>query len=361
MKYLRVRLENSPYSIIVGRGVIKRASILIKKLKLGNFAYIITNSYLKKKYLSLLVSSLRANNFNFRVKLVPDTEKSKSFKMISEVAQDMARYSTGKKIFVIALGGGVIGDLTGFVSAIYKRGVPYIQVPTTLLAQVDSSIGGKTAVDLAVGKNLVGAFYQPRLVLSDISLLKTLDKRQVRAGLAEIIKYAVIEDARLFKYLEENLGRILSLDMNALEYVVSRCAGIKARIIEEDALERSGRRTILNFGHTLGHAIEVAGHYRVYNHGEAIALGALAASFISYQKGWISKKVLERIRTLIKRAGLPVKLNKVRYKDIINAHFYDKKFSGKRNRFVLIKKVGQAKIADNIPLGLIREALSTLF
>jgi 3-dehydroquinate synthase len=278
--------------------------------------------------------------------------------MASSIIKDIARYDKKKQIFVIAFGGGVIGDLAGFVASIYKRGIPYIQIPTTLLAQVDSSIGGKTAVDLTEGKNLVGAFYQPRLVFIDIKVLKTLGLRQVRAGLAEIIKYGIIKDRKLFLYLERNYKNILALKPKNLEFIVSRCVDIKSKVIQRDEREEKGLRTILNFGHTIGHALEIAGDFKKYNHGEAVALGMLVAADMSKKLKLITNEISQRIEKLIAAMGLPIKIEKIPIGDIIKAHYRDKKFIGPKNRFVLIKNIGQTLILENIPLEIIRESLA---
>lgn len=357
MKSLKVDLKRRSYDIVVGSGIMSFLGRYISKLDLGLDAYVITNAYIKNRYGDILLKILKEAGFEARFKLVPDREESKSIEMSSLLIRDIARYDKKRRIFIIAFGGGVIGDLAGFVASIYKRGIPYIQIPTTLLAQVDSSIGGKTAVDLGEGKNLVGVFYQPRLVFSDVKFLNTLEKRQVRSGLAEVIKYGIIKDPRLFSYLEKSLDDILALKKKALEYIVRRCSSIKADIVRRDEKEEKGMRTILNFGHTVGHAIEAASNYKFYTHGEAIALGMLAASDISQRTNLIGGAVSQRIEGLIKRAGLPTRIKKASLNNIINAHYRDKKFIGSKNRFVLIRGIGKAKIVENIPLEAIKEAV----
>ena len=357
MKVIRVNLKKRSYNIIAGSGILSRLGKYIKKLEVGNDAYVITNALIKNKYGRALEKTLKASGFKVKFKLVPDREESKSIRTSFLVIRDIARYDKRRHIFIIAFGGGVIGDLAGFVASIYKRGVPYIQIPTTLLAQVDSSIGGKTAVDLGEGKNLIGAFYQPRLVFSEVKFLSSLEKRQIRSGLAEVIKYGLIKDPRLFSYLEKSLKDALALKPLALEYIVKRCSSIKAAIVGRDEKEEKGLRTILNFGHTAGHAIEAASGYKAYNHGEAIALGMLIALDISRKLNLIGQAVSQRIETLIKAAGLPVRIEGVPLHKIINAHYHDKKFIGLKNRFVLIKGIGRTKIVENIPLKIIEEAI----
>jgi 3-dehydroquinate synthase len=357
MHTLKLNLGKRSYRIIVGNNIIGRLGKYLSNLNIGKDAYVITNARIKNKHGNILNKSLRARGFNVRFKTIPDTEKSKSIRMLSLVINDLARYDKDRRIFIISFGGGVVGDLGGFIAAIYKRGIPYIQVPTTLLAQVDSSIGGKTAIDLAEGKNLVGAFYQPRLVFSDVNVLKTLSPRQIRAGLSEVIKYAIIKDKRLFSYLENNLKDILALRPASLEYIIKQCSSIKAKIVQQDEREERLIRTILNFGHTIGHAIEAASRYKIYNHGEAIALGMLIATDISKRLKLLNDKPAKRIENLIKKVGLPTKIKRIPLKNIIEAHYRDKKFIGPLNRFVLTRAIGRTKIVENIPIGIIKEVI----
>jgi 3-dehydroquinate synthase len=357
MRIIRVYLKKRSYDIIVGNNIISLLGKYLIKLNLGSDAYVITNPLIKKKYGSTLNKVLKKSGFTVRFKLVPDSEESKSIETSSAVIKDIAHYDKSKRIFIIAFGGGVIGDLAGFVASVYRRGIPYIQVPSTLLAQVDSSIGGKTAVDLAEGKNLIGVFYQPRLVFSESGFLKTLALRQIRSGLAEAIKYGLIKDRQLFAYIQKKYKDILALRPYALEHIISRSSYIKANIVSRDEREEKGLRTILNFGHTIGHAIETASRYQAYNHGEAIAVGMLIASDISKSLNLINDKVLKTVEVAIKAVGLPTKIEKVPLANIINAHYHDKKFIGAKRRFVLIKGIGEAKIVENIPLEIIRKAI----
>jgi len=361
MHILKVNLKKRSYNIVVGNNIVNTLGEYILKLNIGRDAYVITNASIKKRYGQLLNSGLKRSGFTVRFKLIPDTEKSKSIEMVSRIINDIMHYDKKKRLLIVAFGGGVIGDLAGFIASIYKRGVAYIQIPTTLLAQVDSSIGGKTAVDLTQGKNLLGAFYQPKLVFSDVRLLKTLSLRQIQSGLAEIIKYAVIKDAQLFGYLERHCQDILDLKTPALEFIVTRCSDIKARIVQQDEREEKGIRTILNFGHTIGHAIEAAGGYKRYNHGQAIALGMLVACAISRKLRLISDVTEQRIKNLIENVGLPTKIKDICVSNIIKAHYRDKKFIGAVNKFVLIRAIGKAQVRKNIPLKIIKEALQERF
>lgn len=357
MRTIKLNLDKRSYTIVVGYDIINSIGKFITKLNIGLDGYVITNAAIKSSYGCLLKKSLKRSNLNIKFKTVPDTEKSKSIKTLSSIISGIAKFDKKKRIFIIAFGGGVVGDLSGFIASVYKRGIPYIQIPTTLLAQVDSSIGGKTGIDLPEGKNLVGAIYQPRLVFSDVKLLKTLDQRQIRAGLAEVIKYAVIKDGLLFNYLEKNYKSILNLKPKALEYIVNCCSNIKADIVEQDEREEKGIRTILNFGHTVGHAIEAAANYKSYNHGEAVSLGMLVALDISSSLNLTNQSTVKRIERLVKAVNLPARIKGISLQRIINAHYHDKKFIGSKNRFVLIKSIGKAKIAENIPLRIIKEAI----
>ncbi|MDI6758894.1 MAG: 3-dehydroquinate synthase [Candidatus Omnitrophota bacterium] len=357
MRIIKVNLGKRSYNIIIGNGAIRLLNRYIVKLDIGCDAYIITNPLLKNKFGNLLSSQLKSGGFNIRFKTISDTEKSKSLKEAFCIIKDLAKYGLKRRVFIIALGGGVVGDLAGFVASIYKRGVPYIQLPTTLLAQVDSSIGGKTAVDLAEGKNLVGAFYQPRLVISDTMFLSSLPQRQLCCGLSETIKYAIIKDPQLFFYLEKNCKDIILRKGPALEYVIQRASFIKSEIVQRDERDEKGLRLILNFGHTIGHAIEAASDFKYYNHGEAVALGMLVALDISRKLCSLSNLTSKRIEALIKAVGLPIQIKRINLDDIINAHYHDKKFTGKKNRFVLIKGLGRTRIVENVPLEMIKEAI----
>lgn len=358
MYKLRVNLGKRSYKIVIGSGIFYQFGAYLKKLDIGTDAFIITNVFLKNKYGAKVSKVLSANGFNYRFKLVADSEKAKSMETAGRVIKELARFDRKKKVFIIAFGGGVVGDLAGFVASVYKRGISYVQLPTTLLAQVDSAIGGKTAVDLDLGKNLVGAFYQPRLVFSEVNFLKSLDIMQVRCGMAEVIKYAVIKDQKLFSFLENKYQEIMRRNPAALEVIINACSRIKAEIVAQDEKETSGLRSILNFGHTIGHAIEAAGGYKGYNHGQAVSLGMIAAVGLSKRLGLIDLELAVRIRNLIKLYGLPLKIKGVAVAKIIRAHYHDKKFSGKGNKFVLIGGIGKPRIVRNLKLDLIKEAIA---
>ncbi|MFA6129678.1 MAG: 3-dehydroquinate synthase [Candidatus Omnitrophota bacterium] len=357
MHKVTVNLGRRSYDIIIGSSIIKKLGPYLLKLNIGLDAYIVTNTLLKDKYGAILSSVLLKNGFNCRFKTVLDSEKSKSLESAGCLINDLAKFDRKRKVFIIAFGGGVVGDLAGFIASVYKRGIAYVQIPTTLLAQVDSAIGGKTAVDLDLGKNLVGAFYQPNLVFSEINFLKSLDKRQVASGMAEIIKYAIIKDNSLFCYLEKKHKDVFNGHPAVLERIISACSNIKAAIVSRDEKEASGLRTILNFGHTIGHAIESACAYKNYNHGEAVSLGMIAALDLSCKLGLIENRLSLRIENLIKLYGLPVKLKGVSIDKVIDAYYHDKKFTGKQNKLVLIRGIAKPVIVKNVALNLIKEAV----
>jgi 3-dehydroquinate synthase len=361
VKRIIVNLGKRSYQIIIGDKIFPLIGKFLKSLDIGDDAVVITNGLLKKKFGLKLINYLKKSGFTVRFEVVPDSERTKSPQEVFRLIKRIGRYDIKKRLFIIAFGGGVVGDLAGFIAAIYKRGINYIQIPTTFLAQIDSAIGGKTAVDLSVGKNLVGAFYQPRLVFSDVSLLKTLDRKQVRSGLAEAIKYGVIKDLQLFKFIETNYKKLLRLNKIALKYVVYRCSLIKARVVEIDEKENKGIRTILNYGHTIGHSLETIGNYRKYTHGEAIALGMIAAARIAKDLRILNTDSCIRIERLICKVGLPNNIDKeVNKTKLLRTIYYDKKFISGRNRFVLPIRIGEVVICEDIPSACIKRAIDSM-
>ena len=280
MRIVHVSLGNRSYAIKIGAGQLNRLGRECARLKLGRRCAIITDTNVGRHYAKTAFNSLASAGFAPVLIIVPPGETAKSLKTVQTCYDQLACYRLERKSFIVALGGGVIGDLAGFVAATYLRGIAFVQVPTTLLAQVDSSVGGKVGVNLKAGKNLVGAFYQPRLVLCDLDTLDTLPVREFRAGLAEVIKYGIIGDAKLFRRLERDLPELLRRESKTLADVVARCCEIKADVVGRDETE-GGLRAILNFGHTVGHALEVISSYNKYLHGEAIAIGTVAAAGLS--------------------------------------------------------------------------------
>jgi len=356
MKRVKVRLGNNSYEVNIGSGILSQTGRKLKENGLADKLVVITNPTVKGLYGDALQRSLTKEDFTVTILQVPDGEEQKSLETAGRLYSELASVYAERTTPILALGGGVIGDLAGFVAATYLRGVPLVQIPTTLLAQVDSSIGGKVGVDHGQLKNEIGAFYQPRLVITDIDTLKTLDSKTLGSGLAEVIKYGVIWDKELFLYLEKNLDRIKSLDGETLEEIVSRSAKIKAEIVARDEKDL-GLRVILNYGHTVGHAIETASDFKV-DHGEAVAIGMLAAARVSNQMGILNQNELARLEGLIKKADLPTKVPNLKVETLIQAMKHDKKVVKGKVKFVLPKSLGKVFITDEVSLSLVEQILA---
>ena len=365
MRKIRLKLDKKrSYDIVIGYNIMPRlTSSFIEKLRLGKDALIITNPAIDKRYRKIILRGLKPSKYNTKILTIPGTEKSKSNTQVVRLIERIVKIDRGRGIFIVAFGGGMTGDVAGFAASIYKRGVPYIQIPTTLLAQVDSAIGGKTAIDLAAAKNLVGAFYQPRLVVSDIKFLEGLPLRIFKSGLGEVIKYGIIQDRRLFEFLEKKMASILKRNADSLEEIISRSSRIKAEIVQKDEYDTKGVRAILNYGHTVGHALEAASGYssKLYYHGEAIAIGMVAAAKIAAKMEILKGRHLRRIIGLIKKAGLPVKISKrLKINRIIEAQLYDKKIIHGVNRFVLPTKIGKVKIYENVSRKIVYDVIKDM-
>jgi 3-dehydroquinate synthase len=360
MHLVQLSLGQRSYVIKVGAGLLGRLGAECAALKLGHRCAVITDANAGRKFAHAAQKSLAASGFEPALVTVPAGEKSKCVAMVERCYDCLAAQRLERNSFIVALGGGVVGDLAGFVAATYLRGVPFVQAPTSLLAQVDSSVGGKTGVNLKAGKNLVGAFYQPRLVLCDLDTLKTLPKREYISGLAEVIKYGIIYDAVLFAQLERNLPKLLDRDAPTLAAVIARCCEIKADVVGHDETE-SGLRAILNFGHTIGHAIENSSGYGKFLHGEAIAIGQVAAAKLSHHVLGLPSGDVARIEKLFVKAGLPVKFkaNGVPRRKLLAAMQLDKKVSGGDVKFVLAEKLGRVKFGCKVPPELIERVLDT--
>ena len=354
MRIVPVSLGNRSYAIKVGGGLLAHLGAECAALKLGQRCAVITDSNVGKHYAKAAVKSLAAAGFEPFLITVPAGEKSKRIAMVEKCYDQLAAHRLERKSFIVALGGGVVGDLAGFVAATYLRGIPFVQVPTTLLAQVDSSVGGKTGVNLKAGKNLVGAFYQPRLVLCDLDVFKTLPKREYISGLAEVIKYGVIYDSKLFAQLERDLPKLLKRDAETLAEVIARCCEIKANVVGQDETE-TGLRAILNFGHTIGHGIENSFGYGKFLHGEAISIGQVAAAKLSHQLLGLPASDAARIEKLFVQAGLPVriKLTAAQRKKLFAAMLLDKKVSGGVVKFVLAESIGKVAWGQKVATDLI--------
>ena len=359
MRNVQVPLGNRSYAIKVGGGLLPRLGAECAQLQLGQRCAVITDSNVGKKFAKAALKSMAASGFQPVLITVPAGEKSKCMAVVEKCYDQLAAHRLERKSFIVALGGGVVGDLAGFVAATYLRGIPFVQVPTTLLAQVDSSVGGKTGVNLKAGKNLVGAFYQPQMVLCDLDALKTLPKREFISGLAEVFKYGIIYDAILFAQLERNLPKLLKREAETLAAVIARCCEIKADVVGQDETE-GGLRAILNFGHTIGHAIENSSGYGKYLHGEAISIGQVAAAKLSHKLLGLLSGDAEWIEKLFAQAGLPVKikLNAAQRKKLFAAMKLDKKVSGGEIKFVLAEKIGKVCWGQKVPSDLIEQVLA---
>jgi|ERR1700722_11271052 len=359
MRTVHVSLGSRSYPIFIGGKILSDVGAHCAELELGRRCAIISDKNVAPLYAAKAAASLRKAGFDPLLLTLPAGEGSKNLKMFQSCCDRLARHRLERKSFIVALGGGVVGDLAGFVAAAYLRGIDFVQAPTTLLAQVDSSVGGKVGVNLAAGKNLVGAFHQPRLVLCDLATLRTLPLREFRAGLAEVIKYGIICDEELFERLERDLPLLLRRNGEVLAEVVARCCEIKADVVRQDETE-TGLRAILNFGHTIGHAIEAIAGYGKYLHGEAISIGQVAAAKLSVRATGLLAAEAARIEKLFARAGLPVaiKLSARRVNALIDAMRLDKKVSNGQIQFVLARQIGQVEPGHKIPPEWIRDALA---
>jgi 3-dehydroquinate synthase len=336
--------------VVCGAGVFSRASTEIAKLGKFSSVHIVSS----KKVWQAVGSKVRRGLgvANRAVHLMDDAESAKNLRTVELLARDLVKAGADRKSVLIAVGGGVVGDVAGFVAASYLRGVALVHLPTTVVAQVDSSIGGKTGVNLPEGKNLFGAFYSPRLVLSDPLALRTLPQREFRGGLAEVIKHAVIADAEMFAYLEKNMEKVLRRDHAALDYLIPRNVAIKARVVTRDERE-AGLREILNFGHTFAHALESATRYKRYQHGEAVAWGMMAAALLGHETGVTPANDVSRIVSLVRRLGPLPPWPRLPASFLIHAMRSDKKARAGNLRFVLTPRIGKAASYDDIPVSLV--------
>lgn len=351
---LTVKLEDRSYPIYIGQDLLKQRELLLPHLK-SRQVCIVTNETVAPLYLERLKSVL----FDYQVQTVilPDGEKYKTLDTVGLIYDSLLAQNFSRSSTLIALGGGVIGDMTGFAAATYQRGVNYIQVPTTLLAQVDSSVGGKTGVNRPLGKNMVGAFYQPKCVIADIATLNTLADRELKAGLAEVIKYGLINNVDFYAWIEQNLSLLLTRDVDALKHAILISCAEKARIVASDEKEE-GIRAILNFGHTFGHAIETATGYSEWLHGEAVATGMIMAADLSWRMGLLEKADAEKIKKLITASGLPAVPPDIDAQTFLKLMSKDKKAEQGQIKFILLEAIGKARIAANVNADLLNRTLS---
>lgn len=344
MKTLNVSLAERSYPIYIGEDLLTQKALFAKHIK-GKEVLIVTNETIAPLYLEKVKSQLA--DYHCEAVILPDGEQFKTLEVLNQVFDKLLSSRLSRKVTLIALGGGVIGDMTGFAAACYQRGVPFIQVPTTLLSQVDSSVGGKTAVNHALGKNMIGAFYQPQCVIADTSTLNTQEDRQLASGIAEVIKYGLINDLPFFEWLEANIDKLKARDPDALAFAIERSCQDKADIVAKDETEQ-GVRALLNLGHTFGHAIETGVGYGNWLHGEAIATGMIMAADLSARQGWMQQTEVDRIRTLFEQAALPVtgpqEMTPSQFMELMAV---DKKVQDGCIRLILLKGIGHAVISDD--------------
>jgi len=353
---LNVDLADRSYPIHIGPGLLAQANLVTSHLAQPK-AVIVTNTVVAPLYLETLKSALAARQIKIDTIVLPDGEAHKDWQTLNQVFDALLTRRAERKTTLVALGGGVIGDLVGFAAAVFQRGAPFIQIPTTLLAQVDSSVGGKTAINHPLGKNMIGAFYQPRAVIADTDTLKTLPERELAAGLAEIIKYGLIGDIGFFNWLEANMDRLVARDPVALTHAIRVSCQNKATVVAADEREE-GVRALLNFGHTFGHAIESGLGYGKWLHGEAVAAGMVIATKVSQRMGLVDEACVTRTVKLLQRAGLPVlgpHLGVERYLELMG---HDKKVEGGKIRFVLLKGIGEAFVSASVPGEVLATVLS---
>lgn len=353
---IEVKAATHCYRVVIRSRLLASAGEAIKDVLAPTRCAVVSDTNVAPLFADQLQKSLIAAGYEPKLITVPAGEESKTLEQAGNVCEQMLAAGLDRESFVIGLGGGVIGDLSGFVAAIFERGIPHVQIPTTLLAMVDSSIGGKTGVNARAGKNLVGAFHPPTLVIDDVDVLKTLPRHELNQGLAEIIKHAIIADGKMFRQMED-------VDPNNVDLgpLIRRNIEIKARIVGKDEHERKGKRALLNFGHTVGHAIERAANYRDVVHGEAVSLGMVAAGEVSMKKAGLPKTDRDRIVDLLHKFGLPTQLPKGFPREkIFDALQFDKKFSRGQIRFVVTPKIGSAKLANDVTMDDLRAAVETL-
>ena len=356
MRTLTVGLGDRSYPIVIGSGLLEQADLFLPYLPQRTVS-VVTNTTVAAFYLEKFSTALRNAGVQVLPIVIPDGEQHKNWSTLNTIFDALLMNRRERKSAVIALGGGVVGDLAGFAASSYQRGVPFIQVPTTLLAQVDSSVGGKTAINHPLGKNMIGAFYQPRMVMADTGLLDTLPARELSAGLAEVIKYGLIMDAPFFDWLESSMDRLVARDASALAHAVSRSCENKALVVAADERE-SGERALLNLGHTFGHAIEAGVGFGTWLHGEAVAAGTMLAARLSQRLGNLPVEDVHRIARLFERAGLPVEAPALGADRFLELMGHDKKVEDGQLRLVLLRSLGKAYLTSDFDLRELREVLA---
>jgi len=356
MQTLNVEFAERRYPIHIGQNLLARTDLILPHLKRKKVA-VVTNTTVAPLYLDRLCEPLRSEGVAIVPVVLPDGEQFKNAETLGKIYDAMLENRCERNTTLIALGGGVVGDMTGYAAATFLRGVPFIQVPTTLLAQVDSSVGGKTGINHPLGKNMIGAFWQPKLVLADTQTLDTLPDRELSAGLAEIIKYGLIRDPEFFEWLEQNMPRLLARDAEALAYAIRRSCENKAEVVVADERE-SGERALLNLGHTFGHAIEAGMGYGVWLHGEAVAAGTLLAADMSRRLGWLTDADVARIEAIHRAANLPVDPPRLGVEVYLDLMGLDKKVADGKIRLILLQAIGKAVFTADYPAALLRDTLA---
>lgn len=354
MQTVQVCAASHSYPIHIGQGLLNQFDVFAPHI--SRKAAIVTNETIAPLYLEALVDLLQKNGVETFSVILQDGEQYKTHQSLNQIYDALLSHHADRKTTLIALGGGVIGDTVGFAAATYQRGIPLIQIPTTLLSQVDSSVGGKTAINHPLGKNMIGAFYQPRLVVADLDTLKTLPEREFSAGLAEVIKYAALGDADFLTWLESHIEAILNQNLPELTHIVAHCCQMKADIVAQDETEQ-GVRAHLNLGHTFGHAIEAQMGYGVWLHGEAVAAGMVLASVLSEKLGCVSSTETARLANLIQAARLPIVPPKLSFNQWLDTMKHDKKVDNGQMRFITLKQLGQAQITTLTDMKILEETL----
>lgn len=352
-----VALSDRSYEIEISRGNLRDIATFIRQRRPCTHAIVITDSTVAPLHAEPITNSLDAAGIRADLLTVPSGEASKSVAQAEQLWNELVCRNADRKTIVVAVGGGVIGDLAGFVAATYARGLSFMQVPTTLLAQVDSSVGGKVGINLPAAKNIVGAFWQPAGVLIDLDVLKSLPEREYRSGLAEVVKYGVIMDAEFFSYLEQHVDAIRRRDADSLEHIVAQSCRLKALVVADDEREETGRRAILNYGHTFCHAIEQVSGYGQFLHGEAVAIGMTCASRLAADLGLVDSPTTERQKQLLKRLGLPIDVPQLNENDLLAAMQRDKKTENGRLRFVLPRRIGHVELISDVDVERVRQTL----
>lgn len=354
-----IDLSGRGYDILIGRGVVDSLTDFVDGENFSKSALIITDSNVEPLYAKRVTSLLEGAGKKAAIHTIPAGEGSKTLAMAEEIFTTAIEAGLDRKSLIVALGGGVVGDIAGFIAATYMRGVPFVGIPTSLLADVDSSVGGKVAVNHALGKNMIGAFYQPKRVFIDTDFLATLPSRELYTGLGEIIKHGVIQDENLFSFIEENAEKILGMDPKALEHLILRSCAIKGAVVTEDEREK-GLRQILNFGHTIGHAIEEETGYHRYNHGEAVAIGMIGAAFVSRELHLTDDETVTRLINLIERMNLPTRAEGCTVDGVFSAIFHDKKAVSGRVNWVLMEKIGKVRTGLLVPDEILKRCLKEI-